>query len=190
MYPSPFPILCPIYYSIKTGGSDTLLPGDDSQTMWSVLNVWCHVFFLIPSPVQELFKCFNALFHFDSVLSAFHFIPFLPVRFRFELGFGQAKSINKCLGVGPHLTPANKTKLLLISTHSSLIWIHTQKPECVLIMDLNYLFGTSLRLRVLCIFVSGTWRDNYIWRHSCCRLIVVIALITDRKMRTRHVNVI
>lgn len=28
----PIPILCPIYYSIKTGGSDTLLPG--GMTLW------------------------------------------------------------------------------------------------------------------------------------------------------------
>lgn len=46
----PISIFCPIYYSVKTGGSDTLLPAHESQTMWAAL--WCHLSEEMPIPVQ------------------------------------------------------------------------------------------------------------------------------------------
>lgn len=39
-----------------------------------------------------------------------------------------------------------------------------------------------------CILLLKTWHDSYIWRHSCCRRTVVIAVITDRKTRAQHVK--
>lgn len=66
-------------------------------------------------------------------------------------------------------------------THKSQNSVPFMKP--------NYMSGTPLWVCVSRIFVFGTWCDNYIRRHSCCDLIVVIALITGRKMRTRHINV-
>lgn len=56
----PISIFCPIYYSVKTGGSDTLLPTHDSRTMWAAL--WCHLSEEIPIPVQTwMFNYFYML---------------------------------------------------------------------------------------------------------------------------------
>lgn len=85
-----------------------------------------------------------------------------------HLGFlGWVKSTNKCLGFGPHLTPAKKTKLLLISTHSSLIWKCTQN---FLRIFLFFLYGSERLVQnvgaCLCScafeFISGqgTRHDN------------------------------
>lgn len=50
----PISIFCPIYGSAKTGGSDTLLPADDSLAAWSMLSLECH---LSPSPLWDSSSC-------------------------------------------------------------------------------------------------------------------------------------
>lgn len=50
----PISIFCPIYGSAKTGGSDTLLPADDSLAAWSMLILQWH---LSPSALWDPSSC-------------------------------------------------------------------------------------------------------------------------------------
>lgn len=84
----PISIFCPIYYSIKTGGSDTLLPADDSQTMWSALDSWCHLSVRIPAPAQTLM--FN---HFVMLLLGLAQAR-LPLLIYARLVYGGKNSLN------------------------------------------------------------------------------------------------